>query len=957
MGGFWSRLLNSLLEFRREPAAAGRSGPPRRSGTRPRVSRSGSPLHRLAGIESLEPRLDVCSLWWNSLSGDLLLGSDYSGESVSIGRDSVGDLLVDGQTVAGPGSSPAAASAVQAIGFTAVGLFGLIDLSGVNTTSFNGLTAINYDVGDGPNAINIWQGVGASINTSSGATVYISYGGGIPITYQVGSGSNALYASSGDYDNVVLDGGPGTNALYAAWGSYTLNGGAGSGTNTLYDGGGTNTLNGGSGTDILDGSGQTWGSGGGFNTLNGGSGSETLYGGGGTNILNDGGGTNLFVGGSGSNYLNSPSGISIANSGSGYNLTNNASGPIALGVNTDVSGTVTLTSTSGNNTFVGASGPITAGNANHLSVTKTGAGSQILSGTNVYDGATTISAGMLTLDSTATLGNTAISVAGGATFAADAGSGPIYAGTMDSGTFGATLALNTGSTFSMADGAAGAFNLQQQTQFAARSLSINNATLDFDLGSSGADLLATSGSASVSGTNTINITALGSSLTAGGSYPVISAASGLTGNFVFSNNATIENLVVGGHYYTLELNNTDAAETLTVQSGKVDFWVGTSANRNWNTSSTDWSSAPGGSASTAFGNGDIVVFGDGPSGMSYNVAITAPVSPNAILFDNSSAHAYTISGSSSNVIGGSGTLALLGSGSATLVGQNTFTGVTTIAAGATLQLGNSTGNGSVGGAVTDNGVLSFANPSPQTFSGAISGTGSVSTTTGDGALTLSGVSTYSGATTIVTNSALQGGAPNAFSPNSFYAVAGTLDVNGFGQSIGSLSGSGAVTNSAASTTATLTVGNDGSSTEFTGLLQNGGAGGGILALAMGGPGALTLTHTNTFSGGTTITDGTLALGDDGAGIENVNSLGSGAVTVSGGQLRLGGASGSVIVSYSIPNAITLNGGSIFANDGAQHLMGLLSVTGGGTLTTHFGNKDIYLDGGMTGSGPLAVDDQ
>jgi autotransporter-associated beta strand protein len=89
------------------------------------------------------------------------------------------------------------------------------------------------------------------------------------------------------------------------------------------------------------------------------------------------------------------------------------------------------------------------------------------------------------------------------------------------------------------------------------------------------------------------------------------------------------------------------------------------------------------------------------------------------------------------------------------------------------------------------------------------------------------------------------------------ASGGTFDLNGNNEAFANLNGSGGtVDNTAASTTATLILGN-GTST-FGGSLQNSGSGA-KLGLFKSGTGTLTLSGANSYTGGTTISNGTVAL--------------------------------------------------------------------------------------------------
>ena len=115
----------------------------------------------------------------------------------------------------------------------------------------------------------------------------------------------------------------------------------------------------------------------------------------------------------------------------------------------------------------------------------------------------------------------------------------------------------------------------------------------------------------------------------------------------------------------------------------------------------------------------------------------------------------------------------------------------------------------------------------------------------------------------------------------------TVDLNGFGQTIGSLAGSGtaAVTNSGGSD-ATLTAGGNNSSTSFAGVISDGGTN--TTALIKTGSGTLTLSGANTYTGSTTINAGTLAL----SGTASIASSAGVDLAASGATFDISGHSGA-----------------------------------------------------------------
>lgn len=109
-----------------------------------------------------------------------------------------------------------------------------------------------------------------------------------------------------------------------------------------------------------------------------------------------------------------------------------------------------------------------------------------------------------------------------------------------------------------------------------------------------------------------------------------------------------------------------------------------------------------------------------------------------------------IDGNFSGVISGAGKVNIIAGGTGSPVifsGANTYTGLTSIAAGKTLQLGTGAAGGSLAGNVANSGALTFSGTGTSTVSGVISGGGTV-VKGGQGTAILSGINTYTGNTTL-----------------------------------------------------------------------------------------------------------------------------------------------------------------------------------------------------------------
>ncbi|EHD4226068.1 autotransporter outer membrane beta-barrel domain-containing protein [Salmonella enterica subsp. enterica serovar Typhimurium] len=242
-----------------------------------------------------------------------------------------------------------------------------------------------------------------------------------------------------------------------------------------------------------------------------------------------------------------------------------------------------------------------------------------------------------------------------------------------------------------------------------------------------------------------------------------------------------------------------------------------------------------------------------------------------------------------NILSGSGSLVKTGTGELTLSGDNTYSGGTTITGG-TLTADHADSLGS--GDIDNSGVLKVGEGD---LENTLSGSGSL-VKTGTGELTLSGGNDYSGGTTII------GGTLTADHADSLgtgaVANSGVLQV-GEGELENTLSGSGSLVKTG---TGELTLSGDNSysggttiiggtltadhaDSLGTGAVANSGVlqvGEGELENTLSGSGSLVKTGTgeltlggdNSYSGATTITDGTLIAA-------NVNALGSGNIDNSG----------------------------------------------------------------------------
>ncbi len=210
---------------------------------------------------------------------------------------------------------------------------------------------------------------------------------------------------------------------------------------------------------------------------------------------------------------------------------------------------------------------------------------------------------------------------------------------------------------------------------------------------------------------------------------------------------------------------------------------------------------------------------------------------------------------------------------------------------------------------------------------------------------------------------------------------GTLDIGGYSQTVSSLSGGGTVANTNPSISApTPTLTNQGASSTFSGVIQDGADDIGPVktSLTQNSPNnTLTLTGANTYTGGTTISAGTVQIGNGGttgsivgdatnngtlafdhsdhvdfagviSGSGSLTQLGGGTLTLSGANTYTGGttvSAGILSVSGSIGSASTPSGAINIASGGTLSTSGDSSIDIGSASITNAGLLDN--DGAIT----------
>ena len=561
------------------------------------------------------------------------------------------------------------------------------------------------------------------------------------------------------------------------------------------------------------------------------------------------------------------------------------------------------------NVASGLNAQIASAIAGTVSLTKTGTGTLLINAANTLSGGTIVNAGTLAIDGNQVNNRLPAS---------------------------AVVTVNNGGTFEIR-------GVNAQSSSAPALFTVNTGgTLNIVSGAStygGTDSHAHLGNLTLAG-GTVNLSYSGS----GTAYNNESAQ--LDGTVTVTADSTIQ--------FGSGATTTNAGLAL---NGTTAFTVNPAVTLNVSAELEDRDSGANGFSKN--GTGTMVLSGAN----SYTGATT--VSAGVLNIQNASALGTTAAGTTvasgaaleiqNNITVGAEALSLAGTGVGSngalrnISGTNSFAGNITLTAASEIQsdAGTLTVSGTLGGATQ---ALTVDGAGNTTLNGVIGTTTGTLTKNGAGTLTLGAANTFTGLTTVSAGT-LTYGVNNALSSGAVNVNGGTMNIATFSDTVGAV---------------TLT---NGSITGTTGVLtgtsyamQNGTAsatlaGAGVaLTKSTSGTVELSGTSANTYTGATSIQDGTLNLNKS----AGVNAVGTGAITVGDGVGLASSANLVLLASNQIADnaAITINAdgrlglGTFTESIGTIAGTGLIDLSTSGYLTVGANNTSSTFGGSLTGTGTL-----
>ncbi|ENR46758.1 autotransporter-associated beta strand [Brucella abortus 544] len=550
------------------------------------------------------------------------------------------------------------------------------------------------------------------------------------------------------------------------------------------------------------------------------------------------------------------------------------------------------------------------------SLTKNGAGTVTLSGANSYTGGTKVSAGTLVVANDNTGGGT-MTVDVGALLQIGTGgtSGSLAGDIANDG----TLVVDRSDAIGLSGAISGAGGL---TKNGAGTLTLSGANSYTGATTVSAGILTLTGDNTGGGTTTVDARAELHIGTGG-------ASGSLAGNIVNDGALVVDRSgVIGLSGVISGTGGLMKSGTGTVTLSGVNTYTGGTTLTAGTLAAASDNNLGGASGGLTFNGGTLQVMGT--SWTSTNRAVSLQAGGGTFDIEDAANNFAVTQG-----VAGAGGLTKSGSGTLTLSGANSYTGATTVSAstlvvandntgggtttvdvGAGLQIGTGGVSGSLAGDIVNNGTLVVDRSNAFDLANVISGTGSL-TKNGAGTLTLSGVNSYTGATTV------SAGILTLANDNTGGGTT-TVDV-GAGLQIGTGGVSGSLAGDIVNN-GTLVVDRS-NAFDLANVISGTGS------LTKNGAGTLTLSGVNSYTGGTTVSAGILTLTGD--------NTGGGTTTVDAGavlQIGTGGTSGNLAGDIANNGALVVNRSDALNLANAISGAGSLMKSGAGTLTLSGANS-------------------
>lgn len=558
------------------------------------------------------------------------------------------------------------------------------------------------------------------------------------------------------------------------------------------------------------------------------------------------------------------------------------------------------------------------------SLVKQGSGALTLSGSNTYSGTTTVSGGTLSITSDSNLGGDTVTLAAGAVLAVTG------ATTVDN-----AIVLSGNATVS------------------------NSANATLSGGISGAHTLTKSGAGTLtlSGTNTYSATTVNAgTLSVAGDSNLGSGVLTLDGATfnVTANSSTIDNTIVigsGGGTFNKAFGTLTLTGSLSGAGSITKTGAGQLSHSGSGTLTLDGANVTtaSGSGSMTLGSNIVLANGGGIFDVTGgDITLNGNISGSGSLTRQGGSNLLWLAGENSHTGTQLVTSGWLVAASSTAFG----TGQIILSNGTTLAFNSGTASFANNLVLDGNATLRNANPNNTvtTLTGVISESGgsrNLTVTGGTGtnnAIILTGTNTYTGTTTLTTGTLQITNADNISSAGiTLGSSSANLNISGSNVTLSNninLTGSATISNANAVTLSGVISGN--------------------ATLAKSGIGELTLSGSNTNTGTTTVSAGTLVVDGSTSSATNVASgatlagsgtLGGNVTVQSGGTLSPGGAG---VGTLTVNGNLTLNSGStlalningVTAGTGYDRIVvnGTVDVSGAALAVTHgyaAGSGDSY----------------